>query len=270
MALPSAQRFDGSTQAQNPFYQASSTDNFQNAPLGNPVFSNQAYSKYPQNPATVFAASNSPANIRGSASPREWSRFPSGNATGGPFTYDSSAVILPENTVGPAPNALPLGFVPASNLEEFLRFNITPDWIRKRWKRISTTPGEQGLHGYRVALVTGTNSWDLHGSLTYFFDTSQRLQRITFRGWAGDATQLTNLLTLKYGFRPHQTHWAGFYIAEFNRQTTGGLLMKHPAVIYTENPVQQVAVVLEINNPNDRFILSDDFHSLIEGSKLEK
>jgi hypothetical protein len=56
-------------------------------------------------------------------------------------------------------------------------------------------------------------------------------------------------------------------LAESKRKPTGAILMQHPTVIYTENPVQQVAVVMEMNNPQSKFELSDDFRSLIIGSQ---
>ena len=119
----------------------------------------------------------------------------------------------------------------------------------------------------RVALVTGVNSWDLHGALTYYFDTSKKCQRITFRGWTGDPTRFLNLLTQRFDFEAQETQLAGFYLAKNFWKTTGGLLMRHPTVIYTENPAQQLAIVMEINNPSGRTRLSNDFQSLIEGSR---
>lgn len=179
----------------------------------------------------------------------------------------TQTLIYPGNSTGPDLTAAPLEFLPVTNLEEIFRFDVSSEWIMSRWNRVSTSPGDSGLHGLRVALVTGTNSWDLHGSLTYFFDANQRPQRITFRGWAGDAKKLTEFLTQRYEFRTQPTQWAGFYLAKKRRKETGGILMQHPAVIYRENRVQQIAVVLEINNPQGEFALSDEFRSLIAGSQ---
>ncbi len=179
----------------------------------------------------------------------------------------TQTVILPGNAFGPDLNAAALEFMPVTNFEEIFRFNVDPNWIKRRWNRVSTSPGDYGLHGLRVALVTGTNSWDVHGSLTYYFDSSQHVQRITFRGWSGDASKLTNLLVQRYGFKSQPTQWAGFYLAENRRKPIGGMLMQHPAVIYTENPAQQIAVVMELNNPEGKFELSNDFRSLIIGSQ---
>jgi len=286
MLLPSSQsRVQGYRQSTNPYKQANASVNFQTAPMGNPSLTNHSLNNQ-ANPAMPMMTPNhgNPNPGIQAGSPVQTGGIPA-IQVGAPVVIGSGQVeqgidfagmtpdygaaqtfILPGNAHGPDLNAQPLQFLPVTNFEEILHFNVTQSWIKSRWKRVSTTPVVDGLHGLRVALVTGTNSWDLHGSLTYFLDPSQRVQRITFRGWAGDSTKLTNLLTQKDGFRPQQTHWAGFYVAQKNRSTTGGLLMKHPNVIHTDNPVQQVAIVMEINNPNSNYVLSKDFHSLIEGS----
>jgi hypothetical protein len=56
-------------------------------------------------------------------------------------------------------------------------------------------------------------------------------------------------------------------LAEQRRKPTGGILMQYPTVIYRENPVQQIAVVMEINNPKSNLVLSDEFQSMIAGSR---
>jgi len=108
----------------------------------------------------------------------------------------------------------------------------------------------------RVALVTGTNQSDLLGSLTYHFNTNQRVQRISFQGWTGDSARLLQLMTTTYGFRSHPTHFAGLYLAGNRRSQSGALILRHPDVVRAENPNQQLAVVLEVNNPDGNTSLS--------------
>lgn len=170
----------------------------------------------------------------------------------------AETVVYPGDANGPNLSAQPMSFNPTIELSSLFRFDITQQSITSRWDRVSTSPMDQGLHGLRVAVVTGTNSWDLHGSLTYYFDANHRVQRITFRGWTGDATRLVQTLQQQHKFRAQPTHWAGLYLAK-----RGGLLMKHPAVIDKTNPVQQLALILEINNPRGKTPLSNDFQSLL-------
>ena len=172
--------------------------------------------------------------------------------------------VFPGDANGPDLTAQPTDFLPVTNLAEIIRFDVYPNWVKSRWKRVSTNPGDAGLHGLRVAVVTGTNTWDLHGSLTYYFDVNQRAQRITFRGWTGDSSRLVNLLTSQFGLKAQPTHWAGAYAAQNNRGVpTAGLLMQHPAVITRENPVQQVAMVMELNHPQGSFQLSQSFLNML-------
>ncbi len=159
---------------------------------------------------------------------------------------------------GPDLSSAPLSFIPITDPASLFRFDITKQWIMQRWDRVSTSPGDSGLHGLRVPLVTGTNSWDLHGSMTWYFDARHHLQRITYRGWTGDASRLVQMLGSQYGLKPQPTHWAGLYLSN-----QGGLLMQHPAVIDKTNPMQQLALILEINNPKSRFSLSENFRSLL-------
>ena len=245
-------------------------NNSQTAPIGNPAF--QGIERL-GNPAAT-PASRTQVNSPPSYLPRATvsnSGVVANQIGRTVVDYGSTgALIYPGNAQGPDYDAAPLEFMPVFNFEEVFRFDVSESWVRDRWNRISTNAEAVGLHGLRVALVTGTNAWDLHGSLTYYFDQNHRPQRITFRGWAGDGVNLTEFLTKFYGFRSQPTHWAGFYLSENGRNQTGGILMQYPTVIYRENQIQQVAVVMEINNPRGNLGLSQEFQSLIAGSQANR
>ncbi|MDB4777972.1 hypothetical protein OAG68_00785 [bacterium] len=172
------------------------------------------------------------------------------------FAGYPSKVVLPGTANSPDFAAAPMEFLPTTNLAEIIRFDINPDWIKQRWPRVSMTPQDDNLHGMRVALVTGTNPSDLHGSLTYHFDRNQSLQRVSFQGWTGDASRLVNLLTQQYDFKQKPSHLAGLYASSSWGREKGALLMQHPDVIRSDTPTQQMGIVLEINNPNGSFSLS--------------
>ncbi|MDB2686895.1 hypothetical protein N9Y42_06755 [Mariniblastus sp.] len=175
-------------------------------------------------------------------------------------------VTLGGNATGPD-FASPMQFTPVMNFAEIFNYGMTSASIGQRWDRVSNVPAADGLRGKRVALVTGTNSWDLHGSLTYYFDEYQKCRRITFRGWAGDPSRLVEYLKTQHGLKQQPTHWAGFYLAKSWRKSISGMLMKSPTVTYTDNKVQQIGVLLELNDPKSKNALSDDFVSLIRGSQ---
>ena len=170
----------------------------------------------------------------------------------------TETLMFPGDANGPDLSAQPMSFTPTIDLASLFRFDISKQFVTSRWDRVSTCPANHGLHGMRVALVTGTNSWDLHGSLTYWFDAGHRVQRITYRGWTGDASRLLQILGSQHQLKPQPTHWAGAYLSK-----RSGLLMKYPAVIDKTNAVQQLALVLELNNPRGNSTLSDDFRSLL-------
>jgi len=160
-------------------------------------------------------------------------------------------------------NEIPSQFVPAPQLSEIFRFDLTPQWVKSRWDRVSITSTDYGLKAMRVALVTGTNANDLHGALTYYFDKQQQLQRITLRGWSGDASRLVQLVTSGYGFKAQNTHMSGLYLAKPFLNITGALLMQDAAVVHSKNPTQQVAISMEINNPDGTYILSPEFATML-------
>lgn len=214
----------------------------------------------PSLPATLPAAT-----IQGTTAGGTFMTVSSGSTPGVDFsqmTPDYGAVetqTFRGNAFGPDLTAQPMQFVPVSNFQEIFRFDVSPTWAKQRWDRLTTIPAENGLHGLRTALVTGTNSWDLNGSLTYFFDQNHRTQRITFRGWVGDPSRLIDLATKHFGLKPRPTHWAGLYVASFGGSETGGLLMKDPDTIDRRNQVQRTAVIMEINQPSGGFKLSAEF-----------
>jgi hypothetical protein len=146
---------------------------------------------------------------------------------------------------------------PVASFGEILRFDVYPNWVKSRWPRISTAPGQEGLQGMRVPLVTGSNPWDVCGSLTYYFDDQHRVQRITLIGTTGDASALVSYLAETFDFKAHRTSAAGFYTASRRRQVIGLLRLDHPAVIDANQPNQQLSVILEINKPDGRFVLSE-------------
>ncbi|MSR58316.1 MAG: hypothetical protein EXS05_11680 [Planctomycetaceae bacterium] len=90
-------------------------------------------------------------------------------------------------------------------LDEIFRFDLTPRAIADRWNRVSTGLGDVRYQGYRVPLVTGTTSRDLAGSLTYYFDSSVKLRRITFLGTTGAPEPVIEFLSRQYGFDRHDT-----------------------------------------------------------------
>ena len=87
---------------------------------------------------------------------------------------------------------------PPHTLAEVLRFDITVPWIIAHWPRVSAGLSQLDLHGYRVPLITGTGESDLAGSLTYYFNKKQQLDRIIFHGTSGDPRASITLVSNQY------------------------------------------------------------------------
>ena len=82
------------------------------------------------------------------------------------------------------------------------------------WPRVTTSLGHLSAQGYRVSLVTGTDRTDLAGSLTYFFDPKQHVDRITFQGKTGDPTRLIQHLKRQFKFARELANDPGLFLWE--------------------------------------------------------
>lgn len=158
----------------------------------------------------------------------------------------------------------PSTFIPISDLSEIIRFDIYPNWVKSRWPRVSTAPVGDGLQGMRVALVTGSNRWDICGSLTYYFDENMRVQRISLVGDTGDASLIVRFLVERFQFKVQPTRAAGLLTASVGRKPIGVLRLENPPVIEADNPQQQVHIVLELNNPDGSLGLSQSMTALAQ------
>lgn len=137
------------------------------------------------------------------------------------------------------------GRIDTPSIPEAFRFDMTPGWVLARWERVSTSLADLDLQGYRVALVTGGRETDLAGSLTYYFNHKQRVQKIAFQGATGNPAELIGWLTRQYGFR----------------RVVGGPPRVH---IYRMRKFSQIASELRVapsnvvsaNSPNARYEIS--------------
>ena len=176
--------------------------------------------------------------------------------------------VFPGNANGPDLTNGPLTYHPEHDIRRVFRFDLTPMRIKQRWDRVTSQSIGRNYRSFRVALVTGVNPWDLHGSLTYYFDQNQSLQRISFKGWTGDATHFLKVMNSSINFESLPTQWAGAYEARrngfFKRESFAGILMREPAVIRSSVPNERMAIVMELNNPQGNLSLSKEFLNLKE------
>ena len=157
-----------------------------------------------------------------------------------------------------------VGGPPVRDFGEVLRFDVSPAWVTGRWPRVSTTLSEQGMEGLRVPLVTGTRPDDLAGSLTYYFDRYQQVQRLTFEGYTGDERRLLSIVTHYYGLRSEPSLHAGMYITRWNGIPTSLLRITRAPIVTHASPRSQLHVLLELNRPSAAFGLSPEARQVLD------
>jgi len=121
----------------------------------------------------------------------------------------------------------------------------------QRWERVSAGLADIDLQGYRVPLVTGTADDDLAGSLTYYFDKQQKVQRITFHGTSGNPRKLVTLLTGRYGFLRQSTDDPSLYLyqVKWNGKPTSELRIKPARVVRADAPHSRFEIELAMKRP---------------------
>jgi len=205
------------------------------------------------------------AHSGGDFVPQQWAETPS-NAHFQREEASLNGQSLP--TGGASPSGLPTSFgladspsAPGSpavpqrlSLDEVFRFDLTIRDVLARWPRVSTSLADLQLQGYRVPLVTGPAETDLAGALTYYFNSYQQLQRITFQGTTGDGRQLVEFLVRRYGFQRRLTNDPSLFVYEVPR--LGGpsqsmLRLKLAPTLKADLPHQRFDVWLVIERPEE-------------------
>jgi hypothetical protein len=185
------------------------------------------------------------------------SRFQSDPA-GGSFKSGTGATAaayaLPQSQRLPAGSAMQAPGIEgygARDLAEVIQFNASPGWVLQRWPRVTAGLAELDLQGYRVPLVTGTGQDDLAGSLTYYFDRSQKAARIDFQGTTGDPRKLIALVTNQYHFEPQASNDPGLllYQVKWNGKPQSELRIRPARVVRADQPYARYEVQLAMKRP---------------------
>ncbi len=138
-----------------------------------------------------------------------------------------------------------------TDLREVMRFDISPEWVIGRFSRVSTVlPTETKLEALRVPIVTGTRVDDLAGTLTYYFDGSGKLQRVSLHAFTGDPNRLVGAMTQHYGLQKEPALEAGVFTKRWNGVPIHFLRLSHTSVVHADALHQKYTVFLELNQPN--------------------
>ncbi|HEX5446411.1 MAG TPA: DUF6690 family protein [Pirellulales bacterium] len=137
------------------------------------------------------------------------------------------------------------------DLGQVFRWDLSSAWVLAHWPRVSAGLAEVELQGYRVPLVTGTASDDLAGSLTYYFNRNQRVQRMTFFGTTGDARRLVALMATRFGFTRELTDDPSLFLYRVRdgKKVASELRIEPAHVIRADTPHRRFDVALWIERP---------------------
>jgi len=188
-------------------------------------------------PISMFSASDFMAGVR-----KNWFSG-SKAAAAAPKPYASDVAVDGPTTLAPplaiGPNRSQADNLPLTSLAEVLRLDVTVEWVLHRWPRVTTGLPQLQLQGYRVPLVSGTSVTDVAGSLTYYFNARQQVQRITLRGATGDPSVLATILASRYNFTRRFTNDPGVVLYEAvdsSNRPVGSLKIRSAPVVNVSQP----------------------------------
>jgi len=164
-------------------------------------------------------------------------------------------------TVNPTGNMPHLDGGVIGRFEDVINMNITPTWITQRWARVSTNIQSGQWLGYRVPIVTGEQTDDLAGALTYYFDNQQQLQRIAFRGTTGEPHRIIAMLQQKFHLTKRPTSLIGLYIKSQNRRPVSVLMITQSP--HTATRHSQYTIQFELNRPTIGTQLSEHYQQIL-------
>ena len=179
---------------------------------------------------------------------------------------DSIGMVTQESmlTANPTGNTPHLDGGVIDQFEDVINMNITPTWITQRWDRISTNIPSGQWEGYRVPIVTGEQTDDLAGALTYYFDDQQQLQRIAFRGTTGEPQRIIRMLQQKFHLTKRPTALIGLYIKSQNRRPVSVLMItQSPHADTHNNTYSQYTIQFELNRPSIGTQLSEHYKQIL-------
>ncbi len=185
--------------------------------------------------------------------------LPSGYMVRSPYHTVPNAHVSPSATGMVSP--------PQQQFERLFQFDLTPDWIVQHWPRVTSQVSEHAYTGLRVPIVSGTTLQDLAGSLTYYFDANQQMQKIAFLGTTGDPSRLVQIATSQYEMTNVPVPNGNCFVKNEKGKPTAILRIRRSHIIRADQPLQRYRVVLELNRPDSQGILSDANQQLLENDR---
>jgi hypothetical protein len=135
------------------------------------------------------------------------------------------------------------------SMAEALRFDINPQWVAEQWSRVTTRLPDAEYQGLRVPLVTGTELYDLAGSLSYYFNEQNQMERLGLMAYTGDFEPLAALVQQRFGLTRYASVGPGLFMSFQQGQPIGVLHVEEPPVVTSGSPQARYRVELELNVP---------------------
>jgi hypothetical protein len=154
---------------------------------------------------------------------------------------------------------------PVVPLEEALQVQIHPQWIVARWPHVTTVVSETNLSGYRVPIITGHQPHDVVGSLTYYFDHTHKLRRISLIGNTRDENKIVALTMQQFALRPEPTLQGGLFLARNGQTPLSALLIQYAPMLSADASQPDRTIHLEWNAPMNGMALSAEMMQKIAG-----
>lgn len=103
----------------------------------------------------------------------------------------------------PATEAYPSTPGPATiDLRAWLRWDLPRGYLLWQHPHAAIVPTERNLLGYRIPFTTGLQPQDLTGTLTYYFDAKDQLQRMELSAASGNPWPMTQWLLPQFRLQP--------------------------------------------------------------------
>ena len=150
-----------------------------------------------------------------------------------------------------------------SGIGQILDFDITPSTITNRWARVSFLVRDDGLHSYRVPVVTGEEEDDLAGSLTYLFKENEQLQRIEFLGYTQNTETLVRVMKHKFRMTKRPSPVQELYVKSQHKLPVSALRVIQPDVVTTSANSTPYEIRFELNRLHLGATLSDSFRRIL-------
>ncbi len=211
--------------------------------------------------------SNSESAIQNSA----WQVATDGSVVPSSGNVAAASGLANPQTGATGPGQLAGFSAPVSHqLRDTLRFEISPQWITSQFNRVSMVLADVNLDGMRVPLVTGTQPTDLAGTLTYYFDRYQRLQRLSLHAGTGDPSRIVAELQQLYELKQEPALGGGLYLITWNGQPTSVMHVAPAPVISGGENYSRYTIFLELNLPSMPYGLSLEAANLVEAGKATR